>query len=183
MSETSFYVCQAETPEGAKDYVTLVPPETAFSHGLVPESIVGVLLRPLGPGEPITPAVFARNRVFVNFLHAVIARHGPDQADCQAEAARLGEGWVYIIDGRTPTPGGPVPPEDIFGAFEVKAGKLLPGSYRASHKHMILSPRGFFRLDEGLRQCLLRELTSRAPGVEGEAPDVQPGVLPNGSGE
>jgi hypothetical protein len=60
-----------------------------------------------------------------------------------AEAARLGNGWVYIIDQRTPTPGGQVPPEDIIGAFEVKDGDILPGSYRASPNHMILSPNGF----------------------------------------
>src|SRR5262249_46486291 len=122
MSEPSVYVCHVDTPEGPKDYVTLLPPEVAFTQGLAPEAIVGGLRRPLGPGEPITPEVFARNRVFVDFLHAVIARHGPDQPGCRAEAKRLGEGWVYVIDQRTPTPEGPVPPEDIIGAFEVHGG-------------------------------------------------------------
>jgi hypothetical protein len=164
MSESPVYVCRVDTPEGTKDYVTLISPEVALSQGLAPEAIVGVLLRPLESGEAITPDIFARNRVFVDFLHAVIARYGPDQEGCKAEAARLGEGWVYIIDQRTPTPQGPVPPEDIIGAFEVKGGEVLPGSYRASSKHMILSPNGFFRLEEGLRQCLLRVLTSRNAG-------------------
>ena len=128
MSKPSVYVCRVETPDGSKDYVTLIPPEAAFSQGLAPEAILGVLLRPLGQDEPITPEVFARNRVFAEFLHAVIARHGPEQPGCQAEAKRLGEGWIYIIDQRTPTPEGPVPPEDIIGAFEVKGGEVVPGS-------------------------------------------------------
>jgi hypothetical protein len=161
MSQPSMYVCRVDTPDGSKDYVTLVPPEVAFSQGLAPEAIVGVLLRPLGPEEPITPQVFARNRVFVEFMHSIIARYGPEQPGCQAEAKRLGEGWVYIIDQRTPTPEGPVPPEDIIGVFEAKGGEIMPGSYRASPKHMILSTSGFFQLEEGLQACLLRELGHR----------------------
>lgn len=161
MSESPVYICRVETPDGARDYVTLVSPEVAFSQGLAPEAIVGVLLRPLGPDEPLTPELFARNRVFVDFLHEVIARYGPDQPGCKAEASRLGEGWIYIIDQRTATPGGAVPPEDLIGAFEVKGGNVLPGTYQPSPKHMILSPKGFFRLDAGLHQCLMRELASR----------------------
>jgi hypothetical protein len=164
MSELSVYVCRVDTPEGSKDYVTMIAPEVVFAQGLAPEAIVGELLRPLEPGEPITPQIFARNRVFVEFMHSVIARYGPQQPGCQAEAKRLGEGWIYIIDQRTPTPQGPVPPEDIIGAFEVKGGEVVPRSYRASPKHMILSPRGFFQLEDGLQVCLLRELEARNSG-------------------
>jgi hypothetical protein len=64
MSEPSVYVCEIDTPEGIKGYITLIPPETAFPQGIPPEAIVGVLLHPLGPEEPITPEIFARNRVF-----------------------------------------------------------------------------------------------------------------------
>jgi hypothetical protein len=163
MTEPSVYVCRVDTPEGARDYVTLLPPDVAFAQGLAAEAIVGVLTRPLGPGEAITPEVFARNRAFVDFLHDVIARHGPTQPGCRAEAKRLGNGWIYIIDRRTPTPGGPVPPEDIVGAFEVKDGEVVPGSYRPNPNHRILSAHGFFRLDAGLQECLLRELAARSP--------------------
>ncbi len=165
MDEPFEYVCRVQTPDGERDYVTLLPPEPAFAHGLTPEAIVGVLSRPLAEGESITPEVFARNRVFVDFLHEVIARCAPSQPAFQAEARRLGSGWVYIIDRRTPTPAGPVPPEDILGALEVKGGEVVPGSYRRSPKHLILSPNGFFRLDAGLHQCLLRELAARSSGA------------------
>lgn len=165
MDERFEYVCRVKTPEGERDHVTLLPPEMVFAKGLAPEAIVGVLSRPLQAGERITPEVFARNRVFVDFLHEVIAQHAPSQPELQAEARRLGNGWVYIIDQRTPTPGGPVPPEDILGAFEVKNGEVVPGSYQRSPKHMILSALGFFRLDARLHQCLLRELVSRNSDV------------------
>ena len=164
MSETSVYICRVDTSEGTGDYVTLLPPEAAFSQGLAPEAVVGVLTRPMASDGAITPEGFAANPAFIEFMHGVIARHGPDQPGCQAEAQRLGNGWVYIIDQRTPTPEGRVPPEDIIGVFEVKDGEVVPGSYRRSPKHLILSPHGFFRLEPGLQECLLRELAARNPG-------------------
>jgi hypothetical protein len=162
MSEPPVYVCRVETPEGEKDYVTLLPPEQAFSRGLAPEAIVGVIARPLAAGEPITPAGFARNSVFVQFLHAVIARRGPGLPGLVDEAERQGDGWVYLIDQRTRTPGGAVPPEDIIGAFEARGGHLVPGSYQASPRYQILSRDGFFRLAPDLKAVLLEELANLA---------------------
>lgn len=161
MNEPSVHVYVVDTPEGVKHYVTLLPIDLVFSKGLIPEAIVGVLLRPLEEGEGITPDVFARNSIFVKFMHDVIARHAPEQAECRREAKRLGTGWIYIVDQRTKTPHGAVPPEDIIGALQVKDGEVVPGSYQASPKHMILSRDGFFQLTAGLQECLLRELQSR----------------------
>jgi hypothetical protein len=160
MAELPITVCRANMPDGVKDYVTCLPNEHIFARGLAAEAIVGVLLRPLEPGEAITPAVFARNRVFVDFLHGVIARRGPELPGLLAAARRQGEGWVYVIDQRTRTPADAVPPEDIIGAFEVQGGQLVPGSYRPSPKHMILSADGFFQLGDELQACLLEELAN-----------------------
>jgi hypothetical protein len=81
-----------------------------------------------------------------------------------AKAKRQGEGWVYVVDQRTPFPQGAVPPEDIVGAFEIKDGQVVSGSYRPSPKHMILSASGFFRLGSELQPCLLEELNALAGG-------------------
>lgn len=159
--ESPIYVCRVQTPDGFEDYVTLVSPESSLQHGLAPEAIVGVLSRPLNPGEQITPQVFARNRMFVEFLHEVIARHVPSEPSCRTEARRLGSGWLYIIDQRTATPAGDVPPEDIVGSFEVKDGDIVPSSYRSNPKHVILSANGFFQLSQFLHSCLLKELSAR----------------------
>jgi hypothetical protein len=160
MTDLPITVCRVDTPEGPKDYVTCLSQELIFQQGLPAEAIIGVLLRPLESGEAITPSVFARNRVFVEFMHSVIARRGPELPGLIAEAKRQGDGWVYVVDQRTPTPQGDVPPEDIVGAFEIKNGQVVPGSYRASHKHMILSAGGFFRLGLELQPCLLEELAA-----------------------
>lgn len=71
------FVARVDTPEGRRDLVTLLPPSGSFEQGLVPEAIVGSLLRPLGPHEAVTPDNFARNPVFVEFLHQVALYHRP----------------------------------------------------------------------------------------------------------
>jgi hypothetical protein len=96
---------------------------------------------------------------FVDFLHDVISRHGPNLPALLAEAQRLGHGHVYVIDGRTPTPHGDVPPHDIIGAFQVEGGRVTPGSYQRNPNHMLLAAGGFFRLDPALHERLVAELT------------------------
>lgn len=162
MPAPSIYVCHVATPEGFKDYVTLTSPDAAFSKGLIPEAILGVLTHALGPEEPITPDIVAANSVFTKFLAFVIARHGPEQPGLVAEARRIGEGHVVLVDQRTPTPQGPVPPEDILGVFRVQDGTVVPGSYMASPKHRLLTSNGFFQLDSKLMDCLQRELVARS---------------------
>jgi hypothetical protein len=155
---------QADEPQ---DLISVLPPEDVFARGLTPEAIVGKLTSPLGEGEAITPEDFARNRLFVEFLHEVIARHAPELAALRAEARRIGEGWVYVIDARTADPRGRVPPEDTLGAFEVTAGRVVIDSYRRNAKHVTLSKDGFFELDAVLRERLLEELASRHGGRQG----------------
>jgi len=162
MPEPSIYVCHVATPDGFKDYVTLTSSDAAFSRGLIPEAILGVLTRALGPQEPITPDIVTPNSVFTKFLAFVIARYGPEQPALVEEARRIGEGHVALVDQRTPTPWGPVPPEDILGVFRVKDGKVVPGSYTASPNHRLLTSNGFFRLDSKLMECLQRELAARS---------------------
>jgi hypothetical protein len=159
--ELAIRVYRVHTPDGVKDYVTCLPHEQVFAMGLAAGTVIGMLRRSLEPGERITPAVFARNPAFEDLLHEVVARRGPQLPGLIAEARRQRRGWVYIIDQRTRTPQGHVPPEDIVGAFTVKSGKIVPGSYQRSHKHVILSADGFFRLGAELQACLLEELASR----------------------
>lgn len=164
MTELPIIVCRVKTPDGVKDYVTCLSHEYVFERGLSREAIIGMLRRPLEPDEEISPAVFVRNRVFVDFMHAVIARSAPQSPQFVAEARRQRDGWIYVIDQRTRTPQDAVPPEDIIGAFEVKGGEVVSGSYRPNEAHMILSADGFFRLGAALQQCLLDGLTLRLSG-------------------
>jgi hypothetical protein len=162
MAAPSICMVEVVTPDGPRSYVALRPPDAIFSEGLIAEAILGVLKRRLGPEEPITPDVFAPNSVFSSFLAETIARHAPLQSGLCAEAERIGNGHVFLVDQRTPTPEGPVPPEDILGAFRVEGGKVVPGSYTASPNHRLLTANGFFQLDDALMDCLQQELAARS---------------------
>ena len=78
MTGLSIYVIVVDTPEGAKRYLALTSPWTAFSMGLIPEAIVGLLER---PEEPIAPGNFTANAAFRRFLADFIARTAPDPHD------------------------------------------------------------------------------------------------------
>jgi hypothetical protein len=161
MNEMPVEVVFVRNADGDRDCVTLVPAAVAFSKGLVPEAIVGQLLRLMKDGGSVTPDNFARNPVFVELLHTVVARECPKTARCVAEAKSIGNGYLYVIDQRTPTPDDAVPPEDIVGAFEVKDGAVTPASYKANPNHRILSSRGFCRLGPHLNACVVKEVQNR----------------------
>jgi hypothetical protein len=155
-------VIAVDAPEGEKHYVVLTPVGRVLERGIAAEAIVGELLHPLRQGQGITPENFARNTLFVDFLHAVIAEHGLLVPALVAEAKRQVEGWVYIVDGRAATPQGSVSPEDILGAFQVRRGAMVAGSYQRNRNHAVLSARGFFRLDPVLQEKLCSALAERA---------------------
>lgn len=157
-------VCRVDTPDGKKDYVTCLSHEVIFQHGLPTEAIIGVLTEPVQATSSIVPENFARNRVFVEFLHEVIARCGPTLASLQEEAERQGNGWLYIIDQRSPSlsnQDATIPPEDIIGAFHVENGKLSPDIYQRNSNHQIFTENGFFQLGAELQTRLLEELLQK----------------------
>lgn len=160
MAELPFLIVRVNTEEGQKDYVTCVKAEQ-LSKGLISEAIMGVLLRPLTAGEKIGPAVFAQNRVFVDFMHEVIARSSAQLVELLDEAKRQGDGAVAIIDGRTKTPHGYVPNWDVVGTFDVNSGQLVSGSYKPNPAHVILSPDGFVQLDARVQSALLQEVANK----------------------
>src|SRR5438874_12642318 len=81
--------------EKSKDYVTCVSTERLSRYAGIPaEGIIGEILRPLGPGERITPGSFAANGVFVDLMQGMIAGRGAQAKDLIAEAKRLDEGTL-----------------------------------------------------------------------------------------
>jgi hypothetical protein len=159
MAQLPITITRVDTPEGERDYVSCMPADWVAAHGLPKEAVIGMLTRPLDPRNPvIAPAVFARNATFVDFMHSVIARHGPRSAALLAEG-RKENGWIYVVDRRTRTPDKQVPARDVFGAFELRDGAIVPGSYRPNNDHFVLSVDGFFQLPGELGAALLEELS------------------------
>ena len=85
-----------ENPEEeSKDYVTCLSTERLSRYAGIPsEGIIGQILRPLEPGERVTPGNFAANTVFVDLMQGVIASRGPQTKDLIADAKRLGRGTL-----------------------------------------------------------------------------------------
>ena len=154
-----FYVYRVALPEGLRDVVSLVPHDTAFRSGIAGEAIVGVCTKLLEKDEPVTGANFRPNKRFVDLLHRVVAEHAPYSKGLQAAARQQGTGWVFLIDARTRTPGGEVPPHDIIGAFEVRDGEVVPGSYQVNANHRIFSSDGLFKLEPTLHEQLMARVT------------------------
>ena len=86
------------------------------------------------------------NPSFTEVMHHAIAAAGTPDRHIAAGAPKNGdeEGWVYIIDPRTPTPEGSVPPSDILGSFKVdcETQTVVKESYRPNENYQLLSGQG-----------------------------------------
>lgn len=132
----------------------LAPEEVAALGGMPPEAVAGTY-----PGESLALEDFRPNPVFIDFLHQVISTAGPHLPDMIAAARQQGEGWLYVIDGRTPNgPQGQVPFEDIIGGFQVESGEIIAGSYWPNEKHAVLTPDGLVTLNASLREAFVEAL-------------------------
>lgn len=139
--------------ESARVLSLLQPSEVASLGELPAEAIAGTLS---GDTE------FSANPAFVTFVHEVIRRDGPMDPNLVAAAEAQMDGWVYVIDLRTPEGvQGRVPPEDIVGGFEVKEGEIVPDSYWQNDEHRPFTEHGLMQLPDSLREAFVAELRRR----------------------
>jgi hypothetical protein len=140
----------------------LTPADVTMIGGYPTETIIGLIEDQPGTdliNDTISVENFRPNPAFINFMHQVIRKYGAEDPGMQEAALHQREGWIYIIDMRTPDgPQGQVPPEDIVGAFEVKDGRLSKESYWANDRHLVFSTNGLVRLPGSLHELLMQEL-------------------------
>ncbi len=148
--------------QGMVDIVSLLAEQVVFNQGLVPQAIVGRLLKGSTDGGTLTPENFARNTAFVDFLHQVIGRYGPEVPELNVDASRMRSGRLSVIDRRVPVLEGEVQPSNILGTFGVQDGEIIPGTYEPNANHLIFSSQGFFRLPRLLHDRLLKSLMTIA---------------------
>jgi hypothetical protein len=156
-SRASSATAIAATGPHKKRVLSFVSPQEAESPGGIPlQAIVGDFV---GAEGDRSVESFRPNPVFETFLHDTIRIWGPDDPELRASARHQSDGWVYIIDLRTPEgPLGRVPPEDIIGAFQVIGGLIVAGSYQATGTHLVYSRHGVCQLPGSLTQALVRRL-------------------------
>ena len=157
-----FGKAQAAAAEPMRNVLSILSPAEAQALGGLPSEAVLGTVRNGDKGVALDR--FVPNPLFVEFMHKVIGTAGPDDADLQAAAAEQGEGWVYIIDLRTPEgPLGRVPPEDIIGAFQVREGHIVRESYWANVDHRIATSNGLVSLPPSLRAAWVNQLPRVSP--------------------
>lgn len=157
MDGPRIFVFTVRTPDGLRNLASIVPPEVVTARGLSEREIVGEVLERPDSGDTLDPEAFVQNPKFVELIHSVVARHGFEQEEGRAEARRIGQGSVAVVDQRTATPQGDVPTEDIIGAFDVRDGELVPDGYRPNPNYRLFTSRGFFQIGAALPR-LLEEL-------------------------
>ena len=125
---------------------SFVPSNLALEGGLPRGTVVGYW-EPPWHGNPNSPVGFHENPLFVDLMHKVIGQVGENDPEMRATAEAQGTGYLYIIDLRTPDgPQGNVPLRDIVGAFEIRAGDIVRGSYERFQEHRLLTEDGPFLL-------------------------------------
>jgi len=137
-------VVEAKSDGKTVFYYTLLPESVVADFGLPAPLIVGVIDNPEGIDEPLEEVVSRSLKVnseFKRTLHAFCAEVLSKMPQLESQAKAQGNGWVYIIDKRTPNPEGEVPPQDIVGAFEINNGKIV--SYQDNKKYEVNSVNGF----------------------------------------
>lgn len=162
MQNTDPYYLYDTVVDGRHRYfASLLPPNSGFAEGLPGEAIMGEFTR--GPGD-LTPDAFQQNTQFLQFMAFVISKHCSACPGLMAETQRQQNGYVYILDKRTPTPDDAVPPEDIIGGVEIQDGQMI--RYHGSPNYQLITSNGFMQLDDWIKDRVVEELEQIAKGGE-----------------
>lgn len=155
------FVFQVNVGADVQEMVSILDPGTVIEHGLCTEAILGRIRPGITDGRQITPEHFQENPAFVQLLRNLISERVYELEGLRRAGEQQGDGYVYLIDARTPEPDGQVPPADVIGAVSVHGGSLVAASYRHNPNHRLLTKDGFFKLPTELEMILLADLRAR----------------------
>jgi hypothetical protein len=102
------------------------------------------------------PEQVHENPVFLKFLHEFVATQANSNEELREAAKEQHEGFVYMIDQRTPDPESDVPSVDIIGSFEIADGLITPESYSPNPKHEMVTENGLVDIGADLRDAMLQ---------------------------
>ena len=152
-------------PEDRTCVLSPLPRDLVLRLGLPAPAVAGELIDATeevlsgAPGR-IDREQFKPNSEFGRFLHWVLSKHAPRCPGVLQAAQHQPAGYVYIIDARTPTPAGEVPPDDVIGAVKLKDG--APAAYEPMPGYEPLGRNGLMVLDPWLEERFMDELVELA---------------------
>ena len=153
MSDITRILCEIEQgdPSAADELLPLVYDEL--------RKLAATKLAREKPGQTLQPTALVHD-AYLRLVDVERAQRWDSRGHFFSAAAEAQEdGWVYVIDLRTPDgPQGRVPQEDIIGAFEVRDGKVVADSYWRNEDHVPFSENGFMSLPPSLEDAYLAEL-------------------------
>lgn len=159
MSKTdNTFVYEINSGQGQKKYyLSALPHQYGLEFGLPTEVIMGELVD--GP-ENFIHQKFTQNEAFLKFLAWVIGKHATSCPGLVAELKNQPNGFIYILDKKTPDLMGKVPPEDIVGGVETKDGAMA--RFHSSPKYRVFTENGLMQLDPWFQKKLVEELVAHS---------------------
>ena len=146
--------------------LSLVPPEQVTQAGLPTEAILG----DVDPAQKeMTIDNFTPNERFVLFLTKIVETHAATLPDVVAQAEKVKNGPVYVIDYRSVNSGEKPPFEDVIGWFGARNGEIVPDSYSANPNYQLLTNAGPPQLDPTLETALLTAIREIQAGERVES--------------
>lgn len=127
-----------------RNILSLLQHDQVFKNGLANKAIIGYVLN---ISIPLTKDNVYINPDFISLFHKVVNDVSPTIDSFKLSAEKQNQGFVYIIDQRDKHHPN-TKPFDIIGAFEVKDGKVVVGSYTSNPNYQIVSDDGLFQLPD-----------------------------------
>jgi hypothetical protein len=113
--------------------------------------------RLIDPEKEITPENISYNADFLVVLHQIVRDLMVNDPDVIAEANNQPNGFVFIVDRRSPE-GEEVEKEDVIGIFLVNENKTDTSRYRPNPDYKLISKRGVAKFPDEVEMELMKVL-------------------------
>ena len=100
------FAYQVEGDGGDRVAVSILEPSWVGVHGLAIEAVLGFIEPAATDVSNLTPMNLRENSAFLRVLSRVIYEEAENDPALQMEADVQGDGYVYLLDGRSPDPAG-----------------------------------------------------------------------------
>lgn len=132
--------------------LSLLPPDVVSQFGLPAGAVIGEV----DPRQSdMTVEGLNKNDAFLAFFHKIIGEHAHTLPEMAAQAEKVGNGPVYVMDKRSINAGEKPPFEDAIGWYGSRDGEILVESYNANPNYQPLTNAGPFQLDSVLEEKLV----------------------------